>query len=161
MAKDFDFVRIYANIPDAHYEITRAQSCYITDNDSACVYHALNAAEYALRALAIRLRASKRQRDSWGTMISSLRQKIDGKPGKSGDKGLQGQKRTAKRNAQLDYYSQLLDQCVFFNEHWRKKVAHKAPRYTSAEALNALTRSGEFVKLLAERGLKLSRQLPE
>jgi hypothetical protein len=158
MGGQYNFTLIHHNIPDAHYELIRAQFCYIADNDAACVYHSLNAAEYALRALATKLRVAKKQRDSWGTMIVSLRQKLEGKPGA---KGLQKQKRSARRNAQIDYYSQLLDQCVFFNEHWRKKVAHMPPRYTAAEALNALTRAAEFVKLLAERSLKLPRQLPE
>jgi hypothetical protein len=159
MGKRFNFHAIYHNLPDAHYELVQAQYCYVADNDAACVYHSLNAAEYALRALAIRRKVSKRQRDSWGEMISSLRQKMEGPPGKP-QLGLQKKKRTVRRNALLDYYSQVLDQCVFFNEHWRKKVAHMPPRYTSAEALNALTRSGEFVKLLAEHGLKSPRQLP-
>ena len=150
MGAQYNFSLIHQNLPDAHYELIQAQFCYVADNDAACVYHSLNASEYALRALATKLRVTKRQRDSWGTMISSLRHKLEGKPG---SKGLQKQKRSTKRNAQIDYYSQLLDQCVFFNEHWRKKVAHMPPRYTAAEALNALTRAAEFVRLLAERGL--------
>jgi hypothetical protein len=146
-----NFAEIRHAMPDAHYELINAQRCYGTDNDAACVYHSLNAAEYALRAIAQRFKIPKKQHDTWGTMLVALRAKIE---------ELQQKKPTKQRNAMLDYYSELLDQCVFFNEHWRKKVAHLPPRYTSAEALDALTRSGEFVKLLVGHGLKLPHQLP-
>jgi hypothetical protein len=146
-----NFTGIHGSMPDAHYELVNAQRCYATDNDAACVYHSLNAAEYALRAIAKRFKIPKKQHDTWGQMLVALRKKID---------TLQKGKRTKQRNAMLDYYAELLDQCVFFNEHWRKKVAHLPPRYTSAEALDAITRAGEFVKLLVGRGLKLPRQFP-
>jgi len=49
----------------------------------------------------------------------------------------------------------------FFNEHWRKRLAHlPMPKYNSTEALDALTRSAEFLKTVAERGIALPRELP-
>jgi hypothetical protein len=151
MGRKYNFKLIYENLPDAHYQVVQAQYCYMADNDSACVYHAMGAAEYGLRALAKRVRLRKSLHATWGLMIKHLRPKID---------GLQKTVRTIKRNGQLDFYNQLLDQCGFFNEHWRKPVAHLPPRYNAAEALNALSRSAEFLKVLAENGMKLPRELP-
>lgn len=149
MGTKYNFSLIYRHLPDAHHELVQAQHCYLADNDTACAYHAMGAAEYGLRALAKRLRIPKHLQATWGQLIKNLRTKID---------KMQGRTKTAKRNQELDFYSQLLDQCVFFNEHWRKQIAHLPPRYTAAEALNALTRSAEFVKLLVEHGMQLPRQ---
>lgn len=151
MGKQYNFTLIHQNLPDAHYELIQAQYCYVADNDTACAYHAMGAAEYGLRALAKRLRIPRHKQATWGQLIKNLRVKLE---------KMQGKIKTTRRNQELDLYSQLLDQCAFFNEHWRKHIAHLPPRYTSAEALNALTRSLEFVKLLAEHGMKVPRLLP-
>jgi hypothetical protein len=151
MGKKYNFTAIHQNLPDAHRELVQAQFCYVADNDTACAYHAMGAAEYGLQALAKRLRIPRHQQATWGQLIKNIRSKLE---------KMQGQVKTAKRNQELDFYSQLLDQCAFFNEHWRKQIAHLPPRYTAAEALNALTRSAEFLKLLSERGMKLARSLP-
>jgi hypothetical protein len=89
-----NFAVIHRNMPDAHYELIKAENCYCTDNDPACVYHALNAAEYALRAIATRFRVPPKQRDSWGTMMASLRTKSRRLTEKKAHE-------TAKRNSRL------------------------------------------------------------
>lgn len=151
MGKQFDFGTLRAQLPDAHDQLTQAQYCYVADNESACVYHAMGAAEYGLRALAKRLRLRKHLLATWGLLLKELRKKIE---------KMQGQTKTRKRREELDFYSSLLDQCVFFNEHYRKPTAHLPPKYETADALNALTRSAEFLKTLAGRKIGLPRQLP-
>jgi hypothetical protein len=149
MGEEFDFASLYANIWDGHNQVIKAQSCYLTDNDPACVYHAMGAAEYGLRALAKRLRIKQPMQATWGILIKNLRNKIE---------ELQGTTKSTKRNERLDFYSSLLDQCVFFNEHWRKSIAHLPKEYTGEEALNALRRSAGFLKTLVQHGMKLKRQ---
>jgi len=77
MGKEFDFASLYENIWDGHSQIVQAQSCYFTDQDSACVYHVMGAAEYGLRALARRLRIPKPMHATWRILIKRLRGKID------------------------------------------------------------------------------------
>jgi|ERR1700685_776347 hypothetical protein len=152
MGERFNFRVIRANLPDAHYQLIRAQECYMTDNDAACMYHAIGAAEYGALALATKLRLAKNLQGTFGSIVKHLRSKIE---------RLEKIKRTAKRNAELDFYHTLIDQCGFFNEHWRKRLAHlPMPKYNSTEALDALTRSAEFLKTVAERGIALPRELP-
>jgi hypothetical protein len=152
MAERFNFEAIYNNLPDAHFQIIQAEECYLADRDAACIYHAVGAAEYGARALATKLHLSKHLQDTFGSIVKHLRSKIE---------KLEKIKRTAKRNAELDFYHTLIDQCGFFNEHWRKRLAHlPMPKYNETEALDALTRSAEFLKTLAERGIELPRELP-
>jgi hypothetical protein len=108
----------------------------MADNDAACVYHSMGAAEYGARGLATNLQLAGHLQATFGSMIKHLRPMIE---------RLQQDVKTPERNEELDFYNQLVDQCGFFNEHWRKRLAHlPMPRYNAAEALDALTRSAEF-----------------
>jgi len=141
--------------PDARLETVSAANSYIYDEPTACVFHCMRTAEYGLRGLAKRimprLRAEKLE---WGTIIRELRRKIE-------EQHQQGKKKiTPSRKKQLDFYSDALDQCVYFKTI-RDDTMHPRPaRYEAADALKALTHVEEFMKLLAKNGITLPAAIP-
>jgi hypothetical protein len=140
---------VFQAFPAAQKDILDAGTCYATDNDTACVFHCMRVTEYGLRALAKRLRVSfgKRQHvefADWGRVIKGLKAQIEEQLKKP---------RGPKRAEQLRFYSEAADQFAYFNHLWRTEVSHARRPYNSAEALNALTRTGDLMQALASHGL--------
>jgi hypothetical protein len=115
----------------------------------------MRVAEYGLRALAKRLmprfQAGKLE---WGTIIRELRRKIEelNAPGRK--------KLTRQRQELLNFYSEALDQCVFFKNLWRDDTMHTRAHYEGPDALKALIHVEEFMRSLAKKGLNLKAKLP-
>jgi hypothetical protein len=136
--------------PEARRDTASAANSYIYDEPTACVFHCMRTAEYGLRGLAKviapRLKAEKLE---WGAIIRELRRKIE-------EQHQPGKKRvTPNRKKRLDFYSDALDQCVYFKSI-RDDTMHPRPvRYESADALKALTHIEEFMRLLAKNGIKV------
>jgi hypothetical protein len=144
--------------PDASSESRSAANTYIYDEATASVFHSIRAAEYGLLALA-RLLLPARQRKhldklEWGAIIKLLRSKIE-ELNQLGKK-----KQTPDRQKKLDFYSEAIDQCVYFKNLWRDDTMHARGNYEGPDALKALTHVEEFMKLLALNGLKLPPKIP-
>lgn len=140
---------------DAQKDIHAAAICYVTDNNTASVFHSMRVAEYGLRALAKRIMPTMRaEKLDWGGIIKTLRLKIDelNRPGKKAI--------TRRREQLLDFYSEALDQCVFFKNLWRDDTMHTRAHYENPDALKALTHVEEFMKALVKNGLRLPPILP-
>lgn len=141
--------------PDATTDICDALRCHVTDNPTASVFHSMRVAEYGLRALAKRVTPRMQSNKlEWGAIIKALRGRIEelNKPGKK--------RLTSRREKLLDFYSETLDQCVFFKNLWRDDTMHTRAHYESPDALKALTHVEEFMKVLANNGLTLPAALP-
>ena len=109
---------VYEAFAPARRDISGAGSCYATDNPTACVFHCMRAAEYGLRALAKRLLPRMRpEKLESGPIIRDLRRRIE-EMHKPGRKGL-----NPKRERLLDFYSEALDQCVYFQNASRRHDA--------------------------------------
>jgi hypothetical protein len=136
--------------PDARRDTMSAANSYIYDEPTACVFHCMRTAEIGLRGLAKRVMPSLlAEKLEWGAIIRELRRKIE-EQHQSGKK-----KVTPQRKKRLDFYSEALDQCVYF-KGIRDDTMHPRPvRYEAADALKALTHVEEFMKLLAKNGIKL------
>jgi hypothetical protein len=146
---------VYEAFIPARLDISEAASCYVTDNPTACVFHCMRAAEYGLRALAKRLIPHMHpEKLEWGPIIRDLRKKIDDlhKPGR---KHL-----TAKREQLLDFYSEALDQCVYFKT-LRDDTMHARSHYESPDALKAIIHIEDFLKALVKNGVSLPATLPK
>jgi ribosomal protein S15P/S13E len=138
-----------AAFPDAERDIYDAAQCYVTDNNTASVFHSMRVAEYGLRALAKRVNPRLRpEKLEWGAIIRELRKKIDElhQPGKK--------KLTPRREERLDFYSEALDQCVYFKTV-RDSTMHARAHHESTDALKAPTHIEDFMKLLTKNGIKL------
>jgi hypothetical protein len=138
--------------PDAARETRDAANCYVTENNTGCVFHCMRVAEYGLGALGKKLLPHQKMYE-WGPMIRDLRKRIE-------DLNTSGKKKlTPSRQTLLDFYSEALDQCVYF-KGIRDSAAHTRGRYEAADALKALRHIEEFMRALAKNGLKLPRTLP-
>jgi len=139
--------------PDAKEDIADAGHCYVTDNNTACVFHCMRVAEYGLRGLALHLDPTyKPEKLEWGPIIRDLDQRI-------GKMHEQNQQPDPDREAKLDFYKEAVGQCRFFKK-WRDDVSHTRGHYEVTEALRALTRVEEFMRALTKNGVKLPASPP-
>ena len=138
-----------AAFPEASKEIRSAANCYVYDEPTACVFHCMRTAEYGLRGLAKRIAPKLHaEKLEWGSIVRELRKKIEElhQPGKRAV--------TPQRKKRLDFYSDALDQCVYFKSI-RDDAMHARGHYETADALKALTHVEEFMRLLAKNGIRL------
>ncbi len=144
--------------PDANADMRDACNCYATDNYTAAVFHSMRVAEHGLRGLAKTLPVSfgkgrPVEFEQWGMIIGKLRQKIESLNAKS-------QEAKPKRQERLAFYSEAIDQCVYFKNLWRDDVSHARRGYSGSQALDGLLRVRDFMKLLADNGVKLPPKRP-
>jgi hypothetical protein len=141
--------KVFNAFHDARRDVKGAADCYATDNDTACVFHCMRAAEYGLKALAKRLRVSKKKIDKlqWGPIIRDLRRKSE-------ELHQRKVKPSPNREQQLEYYQAAIDKCSYFN-NMRDDAMHGRGHYDDADASRALTNVEEFLQLLAKNGLTL------
>lgn len=141
---------VYDAFYDAREDMKQAGNCYVADNNTACVFHSMRVAEHGLRELANRLQITQIgstpiEFSEWGSIISKIRNELAERL-----KVVQGESRGEKKEAALKLYSDLNDQCSYFNDLWRKDVSHTRRHYNATEALNALTRVREFMQRLVQ-----------
>ena len=116
--------------PDALPDIVMAGDCYATDNDAACIFHCVRAAEFGVRGLGItlkRIRKSKQPEDSmtWGHVIKELRALTEDLNAKEGErKGPIPKLKGKKRDKFLKFCTEALDTCSYLNTNWRIDAAH-------------------------------------
>ena len=107
-------------------------------------------AEYGLRALAWRLNLRQIGKQKypleyaeWGAILNALRGKLNALQQSSG--------RSKRKAADTKFYADAASHADYLNEIWRKEVSHARGPYNAPEALNALTRTRQFMELLAQR----------
>jgi len=141
---------VYEAFPSAKSDLSWAALSFITDNWTGCVFYLMRAIEQVMRELASHLGIKSISRKSpipveyaeWGVVCGALKTKID---------ALQQKKRGAKKSAELKFYSDAASQIDWFNEIWRKNVAHARTLYRDSDADNAMRRAKDFLQLLATR----------
>jgi hypothetical protein len=153
---DNDWRAVLEKFSRAHPDIQAATECYALDCNTAAVFHSMRIAEYGLRALAWRLNLRQIGKQKypleyaeWGMILNALSGKL---------KALQQSPGRSKRKAaDTKFYADAASHADYLNEIWRKEVSHARGPYNAPEALNALTRTRQFMELLAQR-LKEKRQ---
>ncbi|MFZ0737261.1 MAG: hypothetical protein WBL70_02540 [Candidatus Acidiferrales bacterium] len=139
---------IWKKVPDAKEDSQRAIDCYALEQNTACVFHLMRVAEFGLRSLAktIRVRIKHKgqfcplEYGEWNKIIAAIRNKID---------PLRQQPIGLKREAKLEFYSDVADHCTFMKDIWRNNVSHAREPYNETEALAVLERVRGFMKFLA------------
>ncbi len=136
--------------PSAHDDIVAAVECYALDCNTACVFHSMRIAERGLRVLskALKVKTIGPQKHplefaEWGQILMALRGKLNAIQNSPG--------RNAKKSALAKFYADAASQADYLNEIWRKEVSHARYAYNAPEALNALTRTREFMLLLSQK----------
>jgi hypothetical protein len=135
---------------DAVHDMRDAETCYALDMPTACVFHSMRVSEHGLRALARKLRVSLTDKRKpcpiefadWNKVLTG----IDGKITK-----IRQLPSGAKKNNQLIFFSDAASHCTHIRDIWRNEISHTRTRYNDAEALAAMSRVADFMKLLAEK----------
>jgi dGTP triphosphohydrolase len=127
-------------------DITKAGTCYATDNDDACIFHLMRVVERAIRILAKRLHVERQLKheldyEDWKLITKAINAKLD---------KLRNSKRGKKRENELNFYADMAERCQYFKEMWRDSVMHSRANYDQYQASSALGRVGDFLKRLAE-----------
>ena len=147
---DHDWKDVQDRFPSAIDDIRKAVECYALDCNTASVFHSMRVAERGLRALARKLKVKRigpqkhpLEFAEWGQVLSALRSALNAVQQSPG--------RNARKAATLKFFADAASQADYLNEIWRKEVSHARGLYNAPEAFNALTRTHDFMTLLAQR----------
>jgi hypothetical protein len=138
---------VLTSIPDAQRDIDDGHDAYMCDLNTSAVFHLMRVAEHGLRILAKQLRVKLTHKGlfvpiefaTWEKVIIAIKNKIDAVRQK-----LVG----AKRQAQLETYSDAADHCVFMKDIWRNTVSHARKPYNATEALAVIERVRDFMQFV-------------
>jgi hypothetical protein len=129
---------------EAAEDIRAAGNCLAVDCSTAAVFHLMRAAEFGLRRIARKLRVRLTHSGSrqplefadWEKVITGVKNSIS-------------KARTIppgpKRQARLETYSDLADNCTYMKDIWRNNVSHARKGYNSAEATGVMERVRDFM----------------
>lgn len=138
--------RVQKAFPAATAELRLAGNCLATGCYTACVFHAMRAAEIGLRVLGTELGVSFPDKPielaEWQHIIEQAESRI--KMLTQGGKSLE-------KDADKKFYSQAAAQFRYFKDGWRIRVAHARESYDEIQATNTLTHACDFFETLAER----------
>ena len=139
---------VAAAFPSASYDIKEAGSCLATNRATASVFHQMRALEFGLRALAkdLKIRLPKKRHidlEDWGSLIDAIEGKIATIE--------RTRRRTAKREADLQFYHGAAAQFRHFKNAWRNHVMHSRVNYEQEDAARALRHVDEFMRHIATR----------
>jgi hypothetical protein len=130
----------------AREDISEAGYCLAVEANTAAVYHLTCAAEHGLRALArdrrIVFPKGPIELQQWGDIMRELEKAVA---------AITNWPKSKAREVALEFYNQALKDCRYFNETYRRQVAHARRQYDRHEALSAMVRAREFMQLLATR----------
>jgi glycerol-3-phosphate dehydrogenase len=131
--------------PSASKELIHGGTCYAVGEYTACVFHAMRAAEIGLRAVAKHLKVQLSialELAEWNTLIDLIDKHI---------KSLMGQPRTQIRDEEIKFFSDANSQFTNFKEAFRKHVAHARDSYEEVPSISILHRTREFLEALSSK----------
>jgi hypothetical protein len=146
--------KIWEMFHESKEDIDGAVDSYALGLNTASVFYSMRIAERGLRRLAKRLKVKIKHKGrpspvefaDWEGIITACNNKINAS--RQLAKG-------ARKQRQLQFYSEVADHCSYMKDIWRNQVSHTRKPYNDAEALGALNRVHDFMQFLtAEFGLK-------
>jgi hypothetical protein len=140
---------VLSKFPETDSDISDAIDAYALGLGTSCVFHLMRIAEKGLRRLAtkvgVRLTHKGKpiplQFGDWDKVITAVGNKITAARAKP---------HGAKRQAQLQFYSDAADHCLYMKDIWRNEVSHTRRSYNDAEALGVINRVRDFMELLVK-----------
>jgi hypothetical protein len=138
--------KVVGAFPLASEEIRSAGTCLAAGLHTACVFHAMRAAEIGVRVLGTKLNITLPgpiEQAEWQQILNAIVPKIrdiENLP-----------KTTPGRDEDLQFYSEAAAQFRFFKNGWRIRVMHARATYNEPQAKEALEHVRSFFETLAER----------
>ncbi len=131
--------------PTGSTEIRSAGNSLATDLPTACVFHAMRAAEIGVRVLCTDLKAPLKhpvELSEWNDILRAIELAI---------KDIENQPKTDQRTGDLEFYGMAAAQFRFFKDGWRIHVAHARATYNESQAKDAIDHVRSFFEILATR----------
>jgi hypothetical protein len=128
---------------EAASEMKAAGTAYACDLPTACVFHAMRAAEQAMRKIAAELGIELTQEEQWKNVVDQIEAKARAIEGKQGYKG---------KKADQQFYSDAALQLGLMKDAWRNYTAHAKVTYQPPEALDIMQATCRFLDKVASRG---------
>jgi hypothetical protein len=149
LAKYYDLTLgdgITTNFPTASKEIVESGNSLAAGLYTACVFHAMRAAEIGMRALGAALAVSFPDKPlelaEWQNILDQADSKII---------AMQKLAKGVHKDEELNFYSQAAVQFRYFKDAWRVRVAHARETYEETKATRVFNHTLEFFEILASR----------
>lgn len=154
--KRFTFGQEVSNaFPSAANDINEAGYCLAVEANTGAVYHLMCAVEYGLRALAkdrrVVFKKGPIEFHQWGQIIGELEAPVA---------AINQWRKSEAREVAAEFYNKALKDCRYFNEAYRRHIAHARRHYDRHEALSAMTHAREFMRRLANMGVSEKKRTP-
>ncbi len=111
--------------PTVYSELREAGNALAAGLNTACVFHAMRAAEVGVKCLGQTLGVSFPDHPldlaGWGEILNHVESKI---------RDIKNRPKTTQRDEDLKFYSEAAVQFRFFNDAWRVRVAHARASYS-------------------------------
>ncbi|HEY0758740.1 MAG TPA: hypothetical protein VGD59_05745 [Acidisarcina sp.] len=147
--------KVLEAIPDSQFDIEEALVSYMVELNTATGFHLMRVAEQGLRILAHKMRPKVSLTHKghiiaidyadWEKVITAIKNQIT--TARQAPVG-------AKRQAQLEKFSDAADHCVFTKDIWRNIVSHARKPYNAAEALAVLERVRDFMLFISKESAR-------
>lgn len=131
--------------PSAYAELMKAGDSYALGLNTACVFHAMRAAEIGVRALAKVLDVKFKfplELADWQNLLDQIASKI---------KAMGATPKSKKKDADLKFYSEAAAQFTYFKDAWRVRASHAREDFDAERALSILNHTTEFFDGLSSR----------
>ena len=137
------------NFPSAGEEIVLSGDCYAAGCWTASVSHSMRSLEKPIHAVADAIGGINLPRAIELSQWGEIHREIDNKV-----KQLRMIPLTAARDEEIAFYSHLNLEFGYFNDIWRRFVAHSRKSYDAPQAKSAMEHVIEFINSAARKGLK-------
>jgi hypothetical protein len=132
--------------PTAYNELREGGNAFACGLNTACVFHAMRAAEIGVRALGQTLGVSFPNHPidlaEWHNILDQSESKIT---------AMKNLRRSAQKDEELHFYSQAATQFRFFKDGWRVRVAHARATFNEAQAKEAIDHVRSFFETISAR----------
>lgn len=137
--------KVLRAFPKATEELRAAGTAHATGLNTATVFHAMRAAEMAVRALGTSMEIELTQpielanQQEILTAVQSKISQIGRRP------------RSIERDADLEFFGRAAAQLQFFKDGWRIRLAHGRASYTESQAREIIDHVRAFFEIVADR----------
>ena len=137
--------------PSAKEEIKAAGNCMAVGLDTAAVFHLMRAAEFGMRALAVKLNVKLKRKPiehaGWNELIEQIEKKIRDRR----ERYDKSRKKNKKELEFLKFCRMMADELFIFKEIWRNNTMHSISSYNASEAMGVFNRVQSFMQRLAAK----------
>jgi len=137
---------VMSSFPKATEEIRAAGNCLAVGEHTACVFHAMRAAEIGVRGLGTAPEIKQPrpiEQMEWQAILNGMKSRIE---------AIENQPHSSeRRDADLQFYSEAAAQFRFFKNGWRIRVAHARAIYSEIKAKEAIDHVRSFFEILVPR----------